>query len=57
MTAEQADVTPQIRFRERCRQVAGTATADTVGGELAVNFIDRVRGERRNQFRIVVRRQ
>ena len=40
MTVEQADVPPQICFRERCRQVARTATADTVGGELAVNFID-----------------
>ncbi|MGB2927434.1 MAG: hypothetical protein WBB70_00835, partial [Desulfobacterales bacterium] len=57
MTIEQADVMPQICFRERCRQIAGTAAADTIVGELAVNFIHRVRGERRNQFRIVVRRQ
>ena len=57
MTVEQADVTPQIRFRERCRQVMGTATADTVGGELAVNFVHRIAGKLRNQFRVVIRRQ
>ena len=57
MMVEQANVTPQICFRERCRQVAGTAAADTVCGELTVNFIDRVRGKLWNQFRILVRRQ
>jgi hypothetical protein len=57
MMIEPPDVVPQICFREWCRQVAGTAAADAVGGELAVNFIDRVGGERRNQFWIVVRRQ
>jgi hypothetical protein len=45
MTVEQTNITAQIDFRQRCRQVAGTATVDTVGRELAVNFIDRVSGQ------------
>jgi hypothetical protein len=42
---------------ERCHHVAETATADTVSREPTIDFIYRVRGERRNKFRIVVRRQ
>jgi uncharacterized Fe-S cluster-containing radical SAM superfamily protein len=57
MTFEQQDVIPQISFRKRCRQVAGTATADTVGGKFAVNFIYRIASKLRNQFRVVIRRQ
>jgi len=52
VSVKQLDVIPQIGFRERRRQVAGTAAADAVGGKLAVDFIDRVGGERRNQVRI-----
>jgi hypothetical protein len=57
MTFEQQDVISQISFRKRCRQVAGTATADTVGRKFAVNFIYRIASKLRNQFRVVIRRQ
>ncbi len=56
MMVEQANVALQIFFRKRCRQIARTTAADTVVGKLAVDFINRVGGERRNKIRIVVRR-
>ena len=57
LLAQQGDITAQICFGERRGQVAGTAATDTVTRQLAVNFINRVGFERRNQFRIIIRRQ
>jgi hypothetical protein len=57
VTIEQPDVIPQISFRQRCRQVAGTTTADTIGGKFSVNFINRIASKLRNQFRVVIRSQ
>ena len=57
MLLKQTAVIPQISFRKRCRRVAGTTTADTIGGKFAVNFINRIVSKLRNHFRVVIRRQ